>query len=186
MEQDVCLLFPAIYPRVIISIKVLIGITCSISIAAACWIITTYIVFKDLRTTARQLLVNLSIADILVAGSHFVGTMVNYERFVPYYNNNDTSRVAASVHDPVCVSQAVVTMFSSIASFLWTMCIAVYILTLTLSAGKRVLKRMVVLMYVVSWGVPIPIVVTAGAMKSLGFQYTGATSVYSIVLVVKL
>lgn len=162
--------YPAIYPGVITSIKVVTGITCLISIAAACWIITTYCAFKDLRTTARQLLVNLSIADILIAGSHFIGTMANYERYIL---QNETIGTFESAHDPLCVSQASVTMFSSIASFLWTMCIAVYMLALTLSVRKIILKRMVVLMYLVSWGVPVPFVVAAAATRSLGFQYTG-------------
>lgn len=167
--------YPAIYPGVITGIKVVTGIACTISIAAACWVITTYIVFKDLQTTARQLLVNLSIADILVAGSHFVGAMGNYERFIPYYNNG-SDRIYASAHDPLCISQGAVTMFSSIALFLWTMCIAMYILALTLSVSKKILKRMVVVMYMVCWGIPIPIVVAAGAVKSLGFQDTGTVS----------
>lgn len=167
--------YPAIYPGVITGTKVVTGIACTISIAAACWVITTYVVFKDLRTTARQLLVNLSVADILLAGSHFVGAMANYDRFLPYYNNM-TDRIYASAHDPLCISQAAVTMFSSIALFLWIMCIAMYMLALTLSASKKILKMMVFVMYIVCWGLPIPIVVTAGAVRSLGFQDTGAVT----------
>lgn len=165
--------YPAIYPGVITAVKVLTGVTGPLSIAAACWIIVTYFLFKDLRTTARQLLVNLSIADILVAGSHFVGAMQNYERFIPYYNNN--SSIDTSRNDTLCVSQAAVTMFSSISSFLWTMSIAIYMLTLTVSGNKKVLKWMVIIMYVVCWGVPIIFVIASGADKLLGFQYTGAT-----------
>ena len=166
---------PEMDPDVILGTKVVMGVACTLSIAAACWVITTYILFKDLRTTARQLLVNLSIADILVASSHFLGAIVNYDRFLPSHNNG-TLMSYASTHDPLCVSQAAVTMFGSIALFLWTMCVAVYILALTLSVRKRALKRMVALMYTVCWGVPIPFVVMAAATKSLGFQYTGSTT----------
>jgi G protein-coupled receptor 157 len=165
--------YPAIYPGVTTSVKVVMGIACTLSIAAACWVITTYIVFKDLRTTARQLLVNLSIADILVAGSHFVGSIVNYERFIPYYSNM-TDAAYTSAHDPLCVGQAAVTMFGSIALFLWIMSIAAYMLSLVLAVSKSVLRVMVCVMYMVCWGVPIPIVVAAGTEKTLGFQITGA------------
>lgn len=170
-------LYPAIYPGVIRSVKVLTGVASSLSIAAACWIIVTYFLFKDLRTTARQLLVNLSIADILVAGSHFVGAVLNYERFIPYYNNYSSIE---STNDTLCVSQAAVTMFSSISSFLWTMSIAIYMLTLTVSGNKKILKWMVVVMYVVCWTVPVVFVIASSANKFLGFQYTGATGLYII------
>lgn len=167
--------YPKMKPEVILGTKVVMGFACTVSIAAACWVITTYILFKDLRTTARQLLVNLSIADILVASSHFLGAMVNYDRFLPSQNNG-TLMSDASVHDPLCVSQAVVTMFGSIALFLWTMCVAVYILALSILTKKNILKKVVVLMYIVCWGVPIPFVIMAAATKSLGFQFTGSTT----------
>lgn len=167
--MDDCYSYPAIYPGVISGVKVLTAVTCTISIVAACWIIVTYLAFKDLRTAGRQLLLNLSIADILVAGSHFVGVMANYERFI--YNSTES----VSAHDPLCVSQAAVTMFSSIASFLWTMSIAVYMLAVALSTNQKILKRMVVVIYVISWGVPVPFVVVSAATKTLGFQYTGST-----------
>ena len=167
--------FPAVNPGVVTGVKTVIAISSSISMAAACWIILTFFLFKDLRTTARQLLVNLSIADIFVAGSHFVGAYVNYERLFPLYKYNATDGHIPdnSTRDALCVSQAAVTMFSSIASFLWTMSIAVYMLALALSTSKKTLKRMVVVMYLVSWGVPIPFVVTTAALKKLGVQLTG-------------
>ena len=183
-------LYPAIYPEVITGVKVVTGVTSSLSIAAACWVIVTYILFKDLRTTTRQLLVNLSIADIFVAGSHFVGVMVNYERFIPYYQNSSMidSTDADSTNDILCVSQAAVTMYSSISSFLWTMSIAVYMLTLTVSGNKKILRWMVVVMYVVCWGVPIIFVVASSARNLLGFQNTGATgrSVLVITLIAEI
>lgn len=172
--MDDCYSYPAIYPGVISGVKVLTAVTCTISIVAACWIIVTYLAFKDLRTAGRQLLLNLSIADILVAGSHFVGVMANYERFI--YNSTES----VSAHDPLCVSQAAVTMFSSIASFLWTMSIAVYMLAVALSTNQKILKRMVVVIYVISWGVPVPFVVVSAATKTLGFQYTGSTGCYTL------
>lgn len=166
--------YPAIYPGVITSVKVLTGVASSISIAGACWIIITYFAFKDLQTTARQLLVNLSIADILVASSHFVGVMVNYERFL--FNNG----INTSVHDPYCRSQAAVAVFGSISSFLWTMSIAVYMLALTLSWNRKMLKIMVVFMYVICWGVPLVFVIVDIAKEFLGFQYTGSTSTFKL------
>lgn len=160
--------YTASYPGVIKGIKVVSALVCPISMAFAGWIIVTYLVFKNLRTVARQLLVNLSIADILVPGSHLLGAFLNYERFYTMPSLNSTD-------DPLCVTQGAVTMYGSIASFLWTMSIAVYFLLLTLSVRKKTRKWMVVLMYVVSWGIPLLFVIITAAMKQFGFQYTGGS-----------
>jgi len=56
--------------------------TMSLSIPGISLIILTYAAFHDLRTITRQLLVKLSVADIVIASSHFVGVLTNYKRFV--------------------------------------------------------------------------------------------------------
>ena len=164
------LVYPAIHPQVIVGVKIVTGITCTFSIVGACLVIFTYVAFKDLRTTARQLLVNLCVADILVASSHFVGIIINYERFIPYYNGGYSN---LSSHDPLCITQASVTMFGSIASFLWTMSIAVYFLLIITSRNKKIIKWIVVLLYLISWGLPIPFIIASGAKRFLGFELTG-------------
>ncbi len=163
--------YPAIDLSVITAVKVLVSLSSALSVAGASCIIITYLAFKDLRTTARGLLVNLSVADILIAVSHFVGIVANYERFMPYYNGTSKEE---SVEDPLCISQAAVTMFGNIAMFLWTMSVAVYILTLTVMGGKRRLLRvMVVAMYVICWGVPTLTVVISAAKHVLGAYTAG-------------
>jgi len=42
-----------------------VGVCSSLSILGSCAIILSYAAFEELRTTARQLLLNLSIADII-------------------------------------------------------------------------------------------------------------------------
>ena len=185
-NASACMLhiYPAVSPGVIAGVKVLTGVTCSLSILGACVIILTYVAFKDLRTTARQLLLNLSIADMLIAGSHFVGAMINFERFLPHYDNTTGElignlddvydRINESAFDAQCISQGAVTMFSTIASFLWTMSIAVYMLVMiTTNIKQKAIKVMVVILYVLSWGVPIPFVIASIIKRFLGFQLTG-------------
>ena len=160
----------AISPPVITATKVLVTVSSFLSTLGASWIIITYLAFKDLRTTARSLLVNLSIADLLIASSHFVGVIGNYERFMPYYNGTSKND---SVLDPLCVSQAAVTMFGTMSLFFWTMAIAIYMLALTLSGNQKMLRVLVVVMYVVCWGVPVPFVIASAAQQVLG-SYTAS------------
>lgn len=171
--EDEFPVYPAISPGVVISIKVVTCVCSVTSMAAACWIILTYLLFRDLRTTARQLLVNLSLADIVVAGSHLLGTLLNYDRFIPHY---DSRYINASQYDPLCVSQAAFTMYGSIASFVWTVSIAVYMLLLTACGRRRrLLGAAVVLSYLLGWGLPVPFMVASAVQRHLGYQYMGAT-----------
>ena len=53
------------------ALKAVSGITCLLSMLGAGLIIATYVAYRDLRTLGRQQLVNLSLADMTVAASHF-------------------------------------------------------------------------------------------------------------------
>lgn len=161
---------PPIHPGVIIGIKVVVGIVGFFSILGAGAIIITYFAFRNLRTTARQLLVNISIADILTVISQFVGVLVNYEKFIPYYNGNST---VTSTDDPVCVSQAAVAVFGGLSSLLWTIAIAVYVLALTV-LSRKVLKVMVIFMYVICWGLPLVFTIWTIKSRLLGVEYAGS------------
>ena len=64
-------------------------------------------------------------------------------------------------------------MFGNISMFLWTMSIAVYILTLTVFGGSRKLLRvMVAAMYAICWGVPTLSVILSASLRAFG-SYTG-------------
>lgn len=165
-----CSYFPAIYPGVIRTVQALTGITATFSIAGSSFIILTYAIFKSLRTTPRQLLVNLSVADILIASSHFVGSIANYQRFIPYYNGNLTN---ISSHDPLCITQAAVTMYGSIALFLWMISMAIYMLVSIVSQNRKLLKVSVVVMHVICWGLPSLFIVISAVKKYFGYQLTG-------------
>ena len=150
----------------VLAVKITVGVTCLLSNLGAALIIFTYVAFKDLRTTARQLLVNLSVADIIVASCHFVGLFANYERFL--FNEslqNSTSR------DPLCVTQAALLLVGDLSQYLWTTAIAVYLLLLIVlkrpssANGTKTLAAI----YLVSWGLPALVAVVYGPLHLYGF-----------------
>ena len=152
------------------------GVTAVLSIVGATLIIFTFVAYKNLRTTARQLLVNLSIADIIVSGSHFVGVLQDYwhDLFISVNHisstNNFRSPMAMYSTNALCDTQAAFTAFGTVASFLWSMLIAVYMVVLTQSTTARPRKVLVPIIYIVSWGVPIVIVIGLAALKDLGYD----------------
>ena len=151
----------AVQDQFIVAVKVIVGTTCVLSVLGASLIVLTYVMFKNLRTTARQLLVNLSVADIFVAGSHFVGLFTNYDRFV--YQFNPTT-------DTFCTVQAAFTMCGTLASFLWTVAIGLYMFIVIVRRQPHVAKKLVYMFYPVCWGIPIVLTTVFGANMFLGFE----------------
>ena len=158
-----------------LTLKVLSGITCLLSILGAGLIIATYIAFGDLRTVARQLLVNLSLADITVAASHFVGLAAlrveNYE--TPYNSDGSGEGVGnySTEQDTLCKVQGGFTMFGTLASFLWTLALGFYMLMVIVLKRTDVTRYLVFLYYPVCWGVPLTLTLWFGLVKPtyLGF-----------------
>ena len=154
--------YPSHRPHFVLAVQITVGTTCVLSVLGAILIILTYVAFRDLRTTARKLLVNLSIADIVVAVSHFVGLFTNYERFL--YDGNEKNT------DVGCSVQAAFTMYSSIASILWTIAVALYMFTVIILRKPTAAKRTVPVYFLVCWGVPVVFTVWFGVVQYLGFE----------------
>ena len=172
MEEGSChnQSYPALSDQVILATQVTATITCILSILGASLIIFTYVAFKKLRTIARQLLVCLSVADIIIAASHFVGLFANYERFLT--KDEDGIRVPSnmSYRDSLCIAQGAFSIFGTVASLLLSMMIAGYLLVLTQSKSMRPAKLMLPFIYVISWGVPLVVAVTVASVHSVGFE----------------
>ena len=110
--------------------KVVVGVTCSLSILGSLLIIASYALFKDLRTQARLILVHLSAADLGVGASNLFGIAYGFDR---HYNNSndagDSWLLSPPSVDKLCKVQAFTAHFFTISSVLWTMALAVYMYT---------------------------------------------------------
>lgn len=157
---------PMTLPPVLLSMRIAGGTTAILSILGATLIIFTYAAFKNLRTTARQLLVNLSVADIVVSGSHFTGILAKYENY--YSVNGD--KFNSTIISTFCSTQGAFTAFGTVASFFWSMFVAVYMLVLTQSRTAKPRKILVPIIYVLSWGMPILVVIVIAWMGYLGYN----------------
>ena len=159
--------FPVIEPGFILAVKLTAGTTSVLSILGASLIIFTYVIFHNLRTTARQLLISISIADIIVSLSHLVGLFANFERFI-YQFNNETWNTSTS--DPLCISQAAFSMFGTIASFLLSLAIGVYLVGLVVWKKPHVWKKVLPVIYITCWGVPAIMIVPNVVKRYFGFS----------------
>ena len=162
--------YPALTDTVILTTQITGSITCCLSIVGAGLIIFTYAAFKDLRTTARQLLVSLSVADIIVATSHFVGLFANYKRFISVNDEGIAVVSNTSYKDPFCITQGAFSMYGTIASLLLSMLIAIYLLVLTHSKSVTPARCLVPFIYVISWGTPLILVAVVAGVQSFGYE----------------
>ena len=109
------------------ALQAAVTFTSFLSILGAGLIVFTYVAFRDLRTVARHLLLQLSVADIIVASSHIVGVNVIYPKYANYRNCPDETN---NITDVVCEIQGGFTMVGTLGSFLWTIAIAVYLVVI--------------------------------------------------------
>ncbi|XP_022060489.1 G-protein coupled receptor 157 isoform X1 [Acanthochromis polyacanthus] len=139
--------------EVYLSEQVIVLFSCALSLLGSSLIIFTYIIWSDLRTTPRRLLVYLSVADWLSAGSYAYGV----------------SRVFRS--DSVdCVVQGAISTFANTSSFFWTVAIAVYLYFFIVRSSQRVADSLVLSFHFVSWGVPLAITIAAVCLNKIGYD----------------
>ncbi|GAA6222877.1 probable G-protein coupled receptor 157 [Lates japonicus] len=133
--------------------QVVVLCSCALSFVGSSLIILTYIIWSDLRTTPRKLLVYLSVADWLSAVSYAFGVWRVFH----------TDSVD-------CVVQGAISTFANTSSFFWTVAIAVYLYVFIVRSSQRVADRLVWVFHLVSWGVPLIITIAAVAMNKIGYD----------------
>ena len=162
--------YPSLEHETVLATQITSGITCILSTLGASFIIFTYTAYKRLRTTARQLLASLSLADIIVAMSHFLGLFINYNRFIWIDDDGVLTASNSSFTDVLCITQAAFSTYGTVTSFLLSMLIAVYLLVLTQSTSTKLASRLVPIIYIVSWGIPLIVVGAVAGEHSFGFE----------------
>lgn len=140
----------------------------SASVIGCLLIIITYACWKDFRTTARSILVFISIADLFTASGYVVGSAVYLHYKV--YNKNATCDVnhIGDNYKHTCEWQSFVTTSSSIASFFWTTVLAFYLYMTIVYKMYKFVRQLMPLIHVVSWGVPIVLCTVAMTQQWLG------------------
>ena len=112
-------------------LRVVVSLACLLSIIGSLLIISTYFIFKQLRTTPRLILVHLSIMDAGVATANLVGAVVDFNQY--YYtdqflpNGYPLANNVSSVIQSACVAQATFAVYCTSGSFVWTLGMALYL-----------------------------------------------------------
>ncbi|XP_005732925.1 G-protein coupled receptor 157 [Pundamilia nyererei] len=133
--------------------QVIVLFSCALSFLGSSLIILTYIIWSDLRTTPRKLLVYLSVSDWLSAVSYAFGVWSVFRT-----NSGE------------CVAQGAISTFANTSSFFWTVAIAVYLYVFIVRANQRVADSLVLVFHLVSWGIPLAITIAAVSLNKIGYD----------------
>ena len=149
-------------------IRVVSGITCVLSILGSLLIILSYFCFRDLRTTARYILVHLSLTDLGVGLANLIGDAVNFDQ---YYVNSTNDRYInpSQTVDNLCKAQAFFAEYFTLSSVLWTLCLAVYMHILIINRSRTHLKYLVWFFYAFCYLMPLLISVWMLGTNRLGY-----------------
>ncbi|NXX92335.1 GP157 protein, partial [Centropus bengalensis] len=132
--------------------RVVVLVSCVLSFLGSSLLVCTHALWPELRTRPRQLLLYLSLADLLSALSYFYGVLQDFH---------------GTSWD--CVLQGALSTFSNTSSFFWTMAIALY-LYIIIVRGSPTGTGLLCCFHAVSWGVPLGITVAAVALKKIGYD----------------
>lgn len=151
-------------------IRSVVGVTCLLSMAGSILIIFSYLVFRDLRTKARLILVHLSIGDFGVALANLFGAVFHFDR---HYNHSIT--LEPKPVNYLCQGQAFVAHFSTISSVLWTIILAVFMYTFITKMSKlstnanKAFNKYMSFSYLFCYGVALYITLWMLLTSRLGF-----------------
>lgn len=161
------------HPPVDHTIRSISAVTCALSMMGSVAIILSYVLIKDIRSKARELLVHLSVMDLTYATANFIGTILPYDKYLVH-------RHSGHAHDNykrVCQAQAFFAAYGTIGSMLWTLGVAVYLYYRVISHNVRLTKRVVRVLYVVCYVLPLYVSLWLLVRKHYGYprseNYTG-------------
>ena len=146
--------------NIILVARIVSSVISSLSICGALLIILSFICFRDVRTKAREVLCNLSLADFGVGCSNLIGAIVHLPQYIRHCNDVDLNwnssipdqPLPCSTYNNLCKAQAFFVSYCTISSFLWSMLLAMYIYTLVIDNGRVLAYRLVMFGYVFCWG----------------------------------
>lgn len=128
--------------------RILATISGSLSILGSSFIIVTYFLWKDLRSTSRKILGYISFADFCLAASALEGL---------WHSDNSP-----------CEVQSFVTTTASLWSFFWTTFLAVFLYMIVVKKKRREAEIIFKVFHVFGWGIPLVIVGIALGEDKLG------------------
>ncbi|XP_076462329.1 G-protein coupled receptor 157-like [Babylonia areolata] len=137
------------------------NMTCMASICGCLVTVLLYLMYPDIRTTARKLLLCLSVANFLQSISGILQAAV-YFKTLQFPDERNY----------LCSSAALTSVIGHMSSALWTCAVTVYIFLFFSLRATVFANRMVYIFYVFCFGVPVLIALQARISDVYGYDVT--------------
>ena len=158
------------------SVEVVVIATCVLSMIGAGLIVLSYVLIREIRTKAREILVHLSLMDFMYATANLVGIAINFERF------SEDDFANHSMMKRVCLAQAAFASFGTTASVFWTIALAVYVYLIVLLPWKKIGRYLMISFYFICYGISFIIMLWFTLTGKLGFTKYGGSGWCSILV----
>ena len=145
-------------------------VSSSLSCAGSLLILLIYCLFRDLRSSAQKIITFLAIAD-LISALGYIGGSVN---FLTHFNKSGHQQ--CKVFNDLCITQASLTSWSSLASFSWTVALAFHFYLVIIYNRRALASKLMVVYHILAWVVPLFIIVPLAAWKRLGYAPYAASN----------
>lgn len=129
-------------------------------------IIFTFLLWKDVRTVARAILVFLAIADFLTASGYLFGSIV-FLSYNPSIEDSPGTKNSSS-YQMLCIAQSFITTLFPISSFLWTTHLAIYLFVTIVLHKIKLAKKLLVVFHLTAWGIPLLVCLPSAITGKLG------------------
>lgn len=139
--------------------EIILTVVASLSAFGSIAIIVTYFLWRDLQTTARRILVYISIGDFFTV----YPTLVIF--WTKEYNKNGIS----------CKVQSFVTSTAVMWSFFWTSSLAIYLYIAVVKKNHGVAEKLMVVFHMINWCVPALLLGAAWYEDHLGYTENKST-----------
>lgn len=156
-------------------VRAVVGVSCALSMIGSVLIILSYFLISDIRSKAREMLVNLSLMDFMAAAANFAGIAIDFSKYLGNDTATGTNSLNGSSHHHnlmhnLCVTQAVFAQYGTLSSIFWTICLAVYIYLCIMIGTQKVAYRSVTVFYVLCYGLPLVYTGWYAGTNKLGFD----------------
>ena len=148
-------------------IVILSATVCLLSVFGSLAIILTFAFVKEIRSKARELLVHLSVMDLMYSTANLVGLWLPYHK---HLITNPTNTSIYSTYHGVCEAQAFLAVYGTIGSVLWTLGLAVYLYYRIVSRDSVVSRRVTFVLYILCYLLPLYATLWLLIKKGLGYS----------------
>ena len=160
-------------PRRVVTIVV-----CLLSVIGSLLIVLSFCCSRELRTKLRSYVLFISLMDIMYSSANLVGASIDFGRYLNKTRLGEWRFNPPPTWDAVCVAQGAFAVYGTLASVLWTVCMAVYLYFGVLCYLKERYERMLHGIYysshLISWLLPLYIIAWALGMGQIAYTPWGS------------